>query len=79
MRGSIRRRGKQSWQIRYYVPGRHTAVEETVRGLKSKAEATLTERLVAIGQGDHVDPSKQTLGEYLDVWIAGKKGSPTTL
>ena len=79
MRGSIRRRGKHSWQIRYYIRGRDKPIEETVRGLKAKAEEVLTERLAAIGQGEHVDPSKQTVGDYLDAWMASKKGSPTTL
>jgi len=79
MRGSIRRRGKHSWQIRYYVPGREKPIEETVKGLKRQAEELLTERLAAIGQGDHVDPTKQSLGEFLDAWIAVKRGSPTML
>jgi len=41
--GSINRRGKQSWRIRYRSNGERFA--ETVRGTRSKAEKVLQARL----------------------------------
>ena len=61
--------------------GKRRTVYETIRASsKRDAQAKLTERLAAIGRGEHVEPSKTTIAEHvkerIDVWhAAGSIGS----
>jgi len=79
MRGHVRARGKESWEIQVYLgtdpatgkPKRHY---ETVRGKKKDAEKRLREILTAIENGRFVERSRMTLGEYLESWLAGLEG-----
>ncbi len=73
MRGSIRQKGKNSWQLQVYTgpgpdgkPQRHF---ETVRGRKGDAQRRLTEILSSLDNGTYMRPSKTTLGEYLEKWL----------
>jgi len=84
MKGNITRRGRSSWRLKYDAPsadGKRRTVYETVRASsKRDAQAKLTERLAAIGRGEHVEPSKTTITEHvkarIDVWhAAGTIGS----
>lgn len=72
--GTITRRGKSSWRIKYDLPrdanGVRRVAYATVRGKKADAEKELRRRLHAIDTGMHVDPSAVTLGEYLESWLA---------
>ena len=74
MKGSITRRGKNSWRLKFDV-GRDpaTGVRDTkyvtVRGTKKQAQEELTRLLAARDAGTFVDPSKQTVGEFLTSWI----------
>jgi integrase len=74
MRGSIRPRGKGSWQIQVYVTGpdgkpkRHY---ETVRGRKSDAQRRLTELLSSLDKGVYTPPGRLTLSEHLHNWLEG--------
>ena len=74
MKGTITRRGKQSWRIKYDI-GRDSKTGErriaygTVRGKRADAEKELRRRLTALDKGMHVDPSAMTIGEYLDEWL----------
>ena len=47
---------------------------------RAEAEKALSELLVQLDKGLAVDPSRQTLGEYLDDWLAAAEASlrPTT-
>jgi|GEM_PF-360236 len=79
MRGHVRARGKESWEIQVYLgtdpatgkPKRHY---ETVHGKKKDAEKRLREILTAIENGRFVERSRMTLGEYLESWLAGLEG-----
>jgi integrase len=70
MRGSIIRRGKRSWRVKFDL-SRDTATGvrqiryHTVRGTRSDAEAKLHELLTAVGRGSYVEASKITVAEYL--------------
>ena len=71
MRGSIRQRGKNSWQIQIYArgpdgPKRHF---ETVRGRKGDAQRHLTELLASLDKGIYTPPGKLTLAEHLRNWL----------
>lgn len=75
MRGSIRQRGRNSWQIQVYTgkgpdgkPRRHL---ETVRGRKSDAQRRLTELLASLDKGFYAPPGKLTIADLLGQWMQG--------
>ncbi|MEA3442900.1 MAG: hypothetical protein U9R04_05435 [Chloroflexota bacterium] len=75
MRGYIRQKSKNSWQIQIYVgkdpddkPKRHF---ETVRGRKGDAQRRLTELLASLDKGIYTPPGKLTLAEHLRNWLEG--------
>lgn len=72
--GTITRRGKASWRIKYDLPrdpvtGERRIAYATVKGKRADAEKELRRRLHAIDKGVHVDPTNVTLSEYLDDWL----------
>lgn len=74
MKGSIRSRGKDTWQIRICVgrdaEGRYKYKSETVHSPNKKdAEARLVELLRQYNLGQLSQPSSMTVGEYLDYWL----------
>ncbi|MFC2122744.1 tyrosine-type recombinase/integrase [Bacteroidota bacterium] len=75
MRGSIRSKGKNSWQIQIYIgagpdgkPRRHF---ETVRGRKGDAQRRLTELLSSLDKGVYTPPGRLTVAEHLNQWLTG--------
>jgi integrase len=78
MRGHILQRYEGSWSIiieagRAVNPttGRLKRVQKwlTIRGTKKEAEAKLAELLHRLNRGQVVEPSRMTLGEWLDEWL----------
>ena len=72
--GSIIRRGKRSWRVKFDLPRDPETQERriayaTVKGTRADAEKELRRRLTAIDKGVHVDPSALTVGVYLDSWL----------
>jgi integrase len=72
--GTIRRRGKQSWEIKYELPrdldsGERRTRYKTVRGKRADADAELRAILHKLDKGIAIDPSKITVAEYLDEWL----------
>jgi integrase len=83
MRGSIQRRGKRSWRIRFEdgidTAGRRKRRELTFKGSRQDALRELTRLLGAADAGTLPDPSKTTIAEYLREWLDGTHGlSPKT-
>jgi len=86
MRGSIRQRSKNSWELQIYTgagsdgkPRRHF---ETVRGLKADAQRRLRELLSSLDRGLYTRPGKLTVAEHLHNWLSGYVStncSPRTL
>ena len=78
MRGSLRKRSKSSWTITLTL-GRITDPKTgkskvrqkvfTVRGTKPEAEAKLAELLTQYNQGNYIEPTNITTGEWLQKWI----------
>jgi integrase len=75
MRGYIRDKGKNSWQIQIYTgqgpdgkPRRHF---ETVKGRKSDAQRRLTELLSSLDKGVYTPPGRLTVAEHLRQWLDG--------
>jgi len=73
MRGHIRRRGTQSWEIKYDIArtdGRRQTRYKAVKGSRREALAELT-RLLGRAQAEgHVDPSRLTVGEHVRARVA---------
>jgi integrase len=76
MRGHIRRRGEHSWELKYDVgtdprTGRRVTKYASFKGTKREAQAELVRLMETVRRGEHVDPVKLTLAEYLDRWEQG--------
>lgn len=71
--GSIRPRGKDTWEIRitlgYDAKGNAKRKSYTVKGQKKDAQKELTRLLREIDTGRYVAPSKLTVGQYLAQWL----------
>lgn len=70
--GSIDQRGPDIFRLRYRVSGRRFT--KTFRGTLTDARKELRRLLRDGDTGDHVDPSKLTVGGWIDQWIAA--GAP---
>jgi hypothetical protein len=73
MRGHIRRRGEHSWELKYDVgtdprTGARITKYASFKGGKREAQAELIRLMDAVRRGDHIDPSKVTVTEFLDRW-----------
>jgi len=76
MKGSIRRKGKSSWQIAIDTgtgpDGRRRRYFETIHSTrKSDAQKRLNELLVNLEKGIHTQPGRLTVGELLHNWLEG--------
>ena len=76
MRGHIRRRGEHSWELKYDVgtdprTGRRVTKFVSFKGNKREAQAELVRLMDTVRRGEHVDPSKLTMSEFLDRWEQG--------
>ena len=73
MKGHIRRRGERSWAIVLDLgrdaEGKRVQKWHTVQGTKKEAERKLTEILHSMSTGFYVEPSKLTVGDFLDRWL----------
>jgi integrase len=82
MAGSIRQRGRNSWQIRVYAgtdpdTGQRRQLTRTVRGSRTQAQRELR----ALAAFANVGPSvgaRTTLGELLDRWFAANEAGWAT-
>ena len=73
MSGHIRRRGERSWELKFDtgtdpLTGRRLTKYHSFRGSKRDAQIELTRLMAGAAEGNYVDPSKISLGEYLDRW-----------
>jgi hypothetical protein len=74
MSGHIRRRGERSWELKYDIGRDSSTGERQVRyvsfkGTKREAEAELTRLLNGLNQGTYVEPTKMSVGQYLEHWL----------
>ncbi len=87
MNGHIRRRGERSWELKFDagvdpLTGKRLTRYHSFKGTKREAKAELVKLVNAVNTGTYVDPSKATLGEFLDRWErdwAAINVSPKTL
>jgi len=74
MKGFIRQRAKDSWQITINVgrepsTGRRLRHFERVKGSKRDAQRRLHELLVTVEQGRYVKPTELNVGQFLKKWL----------
>jgi integrase len=74
MKGHIRQRSQGSWEIRYDygtdpATGKRRVATCSVRGDRRAAEKKLRELLHTLDRGEHVDPTRLKLGEWLGQWL----------
>jgi len=73
MKGSIRRRSKDSWEITIDMgrdaQGKRLRKFVNVKGKKADADRRLRELLGIIDTGLPLDRGKMTVGEYIDQWL----------
>jgi integrase len=77
-RGAIQSRSPGSFWIRYSlgrdpVSGKRRWATATVKGSRKDAERELTRRLRTVDTGEHVDPSRMTVADWLNLWLAPTK------
>ena len=84
-RGTIKSRSSGSYRIRYSlgrdpVSGKRKFASATIRGTRKQAERELTRLLGTVDTGEHVDPSRMTVGDWLELWVNATKAevSPKT-
>jgi integrase len=76
--GHIRQRSLGSWELRYSsgtteAGGKRRVVTTTVRGSRRDAEKELRRLLRTLDTGEHVDPTRMTVGHWLDTWLIAVK------
>jgi integrase len=71
MRGSITRRGKRSWRLKYDVQaaGPRQTKYLTLRGTRAQAQVEAAKILAALATGMHVDPSTETVAQFVERWL----------
>ncbi len=76
MMGSIIRRGKSSWRLKFDgnpdpLTGERKTNYVTFQGRRSDAQAELARLVAAVHAGTHVEPSKITVASYIQSWLQG--------
>jgi integrase len=71
--GHIRQRGPRSWELKFDLgrdaSGKRISRHVTFRGTKREAQAELNRLLNRRNEGTYVDPTKMSVGEYLEHWL----------
>jgi integrase len=76
--GHIRERSPGSWELRYSL-GTDPATRKrrvatvSIRGNRNAAERELRRLLRSLDTGEHVDPTRMTLSEWLAIWLSTVK------
>jgi integrase len=73
--GHIRQRSPGSWELRYNLgtdpaTGKRRTVTTSVTGKREAAEKELRRRLRMVDTGEHVDPTRMTVRQWLTTWLA---------
>jgi hypothetical protein len=73
MKGYIRKLGADIWQLIYELPrdadGKRRQAIHTVHGKKRDAETKLRALIAVAESGDHIAPTKETVGGFLATWL----------
>lgn len=82
-RGTIRRRGKASWEVKFdtgidALTGKRQTRYVTVRGKRQDAQRELTRLLGTLDGGSFVEPDQVTVEAFVRAWLAGADISAKT-
>lgn len=74
MKGSITRRGKNSWRIKFDlgtdpVTGKRQTRFHTFRGTKAQAQIEAAKLIAGAATGQYVDASKETVTQFVERWL----------
>ena len=73
MKGSLQKRGRESWRLRYDLGSDGSGTRQrravTLKGTRKQAEAEASRILASVVSGDHVDPSGETVAEFVERWL----------
>ena len=74
MKGSIRRRGKQTWELKFdldrdQATGKRRTRYGSYKGTKRGAQDRLRELMAAAESAPYADARKLTVGQYLESWL----------
>jgi integrase len=74
MKGHVRQRSEGSWELRYDfgtdpATGKRRVATSTVRGDRKAAEKELRRLLHTIDNGEHVDPTRMSVRQWLEQWL----------
>jgi hypothetical protein len=73
MKGHLQRRGERSWRLKYDVGADATGDRQTryvtLRGTKKQAHAEAAKILASLANGTHVDPSAETVAQFIERWL----------
>jgi integrase len=77
--GHVNQRGRDRWEVRVELgrdplTGKRKRIIRQVNGTKRDAQAKLAEIVRSLETGEYTEPSKLTLSEYLDRWLAHMRG-----
>ena len=87
MKGHIRRRGEQSWELKFDagrdpIGGARKIAYHSFKGTKRQAEAKLAELITSVGKGAYIARSSVTVSEHvtarINQWEALGKITPKT-
>ena len=72
--GHLRQRGERSWELKFDLgrdpsSGKRVTRFVTFHGTKREAQAELNRLLNRCNEGTYVDPTKMTVGEYMEHWL----------
>ncbi|MCP4317731.1 MAG: site-specific integrase [Hyphomicrobiales bacterium] len=74
MKGHVRKRGKASWAVIMDLgrdsTGKRRQKWHSVKGTKKDAERELARIVNEINAGSYIEPSKQTVAEFLEYWLS---------
>ena len=78
MSGHIRQRSPGSFELRYSLgtdpaTGKRKIATATVRGTRKDAEKELRRLLRSLDTGEHVDPNRITVREWLETWLGAAR------
>ena len=80
MQGSIRRRGKNTWEITLDhgrdAEGKRLRKYVNVKGKKADAEKALRDLLTAVDRGLPISTEKITVGQWLEIWVNDEAAYP---
>src|SRR3954471_7553489 len=71
--GSVQQRGENTFRLRYRIDDQR--FEKTFHGTHAEARKELRRLLKSADDGDHVAPTKITVGQWIEKWLdAGAPG-----